>query len=149
MGGKLVRVANADGELSCVQDMDMVEANLTIAEDRILSLESCIHNNSGRKLTKWALHALFFFEAELKLENFVKQRRRWNNGTAYLRVDQGSHSALFRQAPRLGISSWPATVGRKFGSKARASIDGDFCLIHAGRLQSPSWSSASSSNTWW
>jgi hypothetical protein len=34
------------------------------------------------QVTKWALHALFFFEAELKLENFVKQRRRWNNGTA-------------------------------------------------------------------
>jgi hypothetical protein len=62
--------------------MDMIEGNLTIAEDRILSLEACIHNNSGNKVTKWALHALFFFEAELKLENFVKQRRRWNNGTA-------------------------------------------------------------------
>jgi hypothetical protein len=32
-----------------VEDMDMVEGNLTIAEDRILSLEACIHNNSGNK----------------------------------------------------------------------------------------------------
>jgi hypothetical protein len=28
----------------------MVEGNLTIAEDRILSLEACIHNNSGHKV---------------------------------------------------------------------------------------------------
>jgi hypothetical protein len=32
-----------------IEDMDMVEGNLTIAEDRILSLEACIHNNSGNK----------------------------------------------------------------------------------------------------
>jgi hypothetical protein len=38
------------------------QANLTIAEDRILSLEACIHNNSGHLTTKWAEHALFYFE---------------------------------------------------------------------------------------
>lgn len=64
------------------EDLDMVEANLTIAEDRILSLEACISNPSKMKKTKWCLDALFYFEAELSLENFVKQRRRWNNGTA-------------------------------------------------------------------
>jgi hypothetical protein len=34
-----------------MQDMDMVEGNLTIAEDRILSLEACIHNNSGHMVS--------------------------------------------------------------------------------------------------
>jgi hypothetical protein len=35
--------------------MDMVEGNLTIAEDRILSLEACIHNNSGDKVRRCCL----------------------------------------------------------------------------------------------
>jgi hypothetical protein len=38
-----------------VEDMDMVEGNLTIAEDRILSLEACIHNNSGNKVVDLSL----------------------------------------------------------------------------------------------
>ena len=52
--------------------LDMVEANLTLAEDRILSLEACIHNSSGKAVTKWAPHATFYFEAELSLDNFSR-----------------------------------------------------------------------------
>jgi cellulose synthase/poly-beta-1,6-N-acetylglucosamine synthase-like glycosyltransferase len=95
-----------------MEDMDMVEANLTIAEDRILSLEACIHNNTGNKKTRWAPNALFYFEAELKLESFVKQRRRWNNGTVagYFFLVRGFWEKIWLNGEgthRWGYLPWP------------------------------------------
>eukprot|EP00941_MAST-03F_sp_MAST-3F-sp1_P003302 g3302.t1 len=66
-------------------DLGIIGANLTIAEDRILSSEAALSSTSGNSKTKWCCEegdAIFYFEAETELETFVKQRRRWINGTA-------------------------------------------------------------------
>lgn len=79
----------------------IVEANLKIAEDRILSylllfmgkcvpcfrLTLCLLHchrcmiRYGGKQTHWVPDVLFFFESEDNIGEFVRQRRRWLNGT--------------------------------------------------------------------
>jgi hypothetical protein len=44
-----------------VEEMGMVEGNLTIAEDRILSLEACIHNNSGNKVGGLSVYTAYMY----------------------------------------------------------------------------------------
>jgi len=57
--------------------MDMVQGNLLLAEDRILSYAAALKTG---KRTSWVPHATFYFEAETESEKFIAQRRRWSNG---------------------------------------------------------------------
>jgi cellulose synthase/poly-beta-1,6-N-acetylglucosamine synthase-like glycosyltransferase len=62
------------------KDCGLVLSNLKIAEDIILSYAAVL--KTARR-TKMCLHpdAEFYFESETELAQFVKQRRRWINGT--------------------------------------------------------------------
>ena len=71
--------ASADG---------LVQANLKIAEDRIMSyllvLATTTDAATGEDRTwetHWVPSTVFYFEAETTLKEFVMQRRRWLNGT--------------------------------------------------------------------
>jgi len=57
--------------------MGMVQGNLLLAEDRILSYAAALKTG---KHTSWVPHATFYFEAETESEKFIAQRRRWSNG---------------------------------------------------------------------
>ena len=63
----------------------LILGNLKIAEDRILSMASCLKTKT-RAIQAVAPAAVFYFEAEGILKFFQLQRRRWINGTvaAYL-----------------------------------------------------------------
>lgn len=58
----------------------LVLGNLRIAEDRVLSYSSALKTREG-KFMAFNPHAIFYFEAETELRNFVLQRRRWINGS--------------------------------------------------------------------
>lgn len=64
-----------------VYDCGIIENNFKIAEDRILSYFSVFWANVPAKMSVCP-NAEFYFDAETDLVMFVKQRRRWNNGTA-------------------------------------------------------------------
>jgi cellulose synthase/poly-beta-1,6-N-acetylglucosamine synthase-like glycosyltransferase len=73
----------------------LIQGNLKIAEDRILSYllvlvepkEASLSGQSGYKIgtshweTHWVPTTIFFFESEDNLKELVLQRRRWLNGT--------------------------------------------------------------------
>lgn len=61
-------------------DMDLILANLRIAEDRLLSYAPIL-KGVGTTRMKFVSLAVFYFEAELDLAQFLYQRRRWINGT--------------------------------------------------------------------
>jgi cellulose synthase/poly-beta-1,6-N-acetylglucosamine synthase-like glycosyltransferase len=65
------------------EDLGLIGSNLCLAEDRVLTIESVCssRNGTGVTSTKWVPEATFYSEAETELEMFVKQRRRWSNGT--------------------------------------------------------------------
>eukprot|EP00027_Filamoeba_sp_ATCC50430_P013107 CAMPEP_0168572516 /NCGR_PEP_ID=MMETSP0413-20121227/17981_1 /TAXON_ID=136452 /ORGANISM="Filamoeba nolandi, Strain NC-AS-23-1" /LENGTH=959 /DNA_ID=CAMNT_0008605581 /DNA_START=106 /DNA_END=2981 /DNA_ORIENTATION=+ len=69
------RIVNTPAE-----DCGLILANLKIAEDRILSY-SAVLKTTIETTMQIAPDAEFYFEAETDLELFVKQRRRWINGT--------------------------------------------------------------------
>jgi len=58
----------------------IIEANLKIAEDRVLSMVASLLPKVKAKMMVNP-NAVFFFEAETSLRPFVFQRRRWINGT--------------------------------------------------------------------
>jgi cellulose synthase/poly-beta-1,6-N-acetylglucosamine synthase-like glycosyltransferase len=58
----------------------LVLGNLRIAEDRILSYSVILKTEEERKMAFIPL-SIFYFEAELKLQNLLLQRRRWINGS--------------------------------------------------------------------
>lgn len=60
--------------------MSLALANLRIAEDRLLSYAPIL-KGVGSSAMKFVSLAVFYFEAELDLHQFVFQRRRWINGT--------------------------------------------------------------------
>src|SRR5204862_6936710 len=57
----------------------LVEGNLSIAEDRVLSNYSVI--KIKEKYMAFNPLAVFYFEAETDIEKFILQRRRWINGS--------------------------------------------------------------------
>lgn len=61
----------------------IVQGNLKIAEDRILSyLLLLVPGERGKQWeTHWVPSTVFYFESEETLREFVLQRRRWLNGT--------------------------------------------------------------------
>jgi cellulose synthase/poly-beta-1,6-N-acetylglucosamine synthase-like glycosyltransferase len=65
------------------EQLGLIGSNLCLAEDRILTLESVCSSGNGSScsFSRWVPQAIFYFEAETELEMFVKQRRRWSNGT--------------------------------------------------------------------
>ncbi len=58
----------------------LILGNLRIAEDRILSYSVILKTAEERSMAFVPL-AIFYFEAELKLQNLLLQRRRWINGS--------------------------------------------------------------------
>ena len=72
-----------------VYECGIIENNFKIAEDRILSYFSVFCANVPAKMSMCP-NAEFYFDAETDLVMFVKQRRRWNNGTAagYIYITQ-------------------------------------------------------------
>jgi cellulose synthase/poly-beta-1,6-N-acetylglucosamine synthase-like glycosyltransferase len=62
----------------------LIQANLKIAEDRILSyLLVLVDDAGGRSLqTHWVPTSTFYFESEGTVKELVLQRRRWLNGTS-------------------------------------------------------------------
>ena len=59
----------------------LVQANLKIAEDRILSYLVLLTDREDSWETHWVPTTTFFFESEDTLRELVLQRRRWLNGT--------------------------------------------------------------------
>jgi len=72
----------------------LILGNLRIAEDRILSYSVVLKNNEEQKMA-FVPSAVFYFEAELDLERFILQRRRWINGSVagyfYLLITNPEH----------------------------------------------------------
>ena len=58
----------------------IVLGNLRIAEDRILSYSVILKTEEERRMA-FVPMAIFYFAAELKIENLILQRRRWINGS--------------------------------------------------------------------
>ena len=58
----------------------LVLGNLRIAEDRILSYSVILKTKEQRRMAFVPL-SIFYFEAELKIQNLLLQRRRWINGS--------------------------------------------------------------------
>lgn len=83
----------------------LVLGNLRIAEDRILSYSVVLKTKEERKMAFIPL-SIFYFEAELELEKFILQRRRWINGSIagyfYLLVTDTKH-----------LSNWRTNIFRK------------------------------------
>ena len=61
------------------EEVGMVEANLMLAEDRILSYSWM--KSQEKCYTKYVWDAVFYFEAETDPKQLLQQRRRWINGT--------------------------------------------------------------------
>ena len=61
-------------------EVDLITANLMLAEDRILSY-AVVLMAPVPVHTDFVPDALFFFEAETEAENALQQSRRWTNGT--------------------------------------------------------------------
>lgn len=86
-----------------------IVANLKIAEDRVLSNEavlSAVVSYKRECTTMYVPDAEFFFEAETDLDEFVKQRRRWLNGTfaGYLwLIPRIWESIWFQSSPTTGF----------------------------------------------
>ncbi len=84
----------------------LVLGNLKIAEDRILSYASVIKSSVPGAYMALNTLAIFYFEAETKLDNFIFQRRRWINGSVagyiYLLFFNFNH-----------FTSWNANIFRK------------------------------------
>ena len=72
----------------------LILGNLRIAEDRILSYSVVLKNDEERKMA-FVPSSVFYFEAELELERFILQRRRWINGSVagyfYLLITNPEH----------------------------------------------------------
>jgi len=76
-----------------MKEIGLIEANVMIAEDRILSVSPFFATNPDKSgdskkvayykdiMTDVAPQATFFYESENNLMNLTKQRRRWMNGT--------------------------------------------------------------------
>jgi hypothetical protein len=86
-------------------EVDMITANLLLAEDRVLSYAVCLMCHEPVH-TDFVPDALFFFEAETEAENALQQARRWTNGTVAgflflwpmfsgIRFRQQKHSVYF------------------------------------------------------
>ena len=61
--------------------------NEILAEDRILSFTIVFPTHlAAVRRTEWVPLALFYYDAELTLEQLCPQRRRWINGTQVKRV---------------------------------------------------------------
>jgi len=59
----------------------IIGGNLQIAEDRILTYASVVKSNIKGAYMKFNTSAIFYFEAEIDLDSFLFQRRRWINGS--------------------------------------------------------------------
>jgi cellulose synthase/poly-beta-1,6-N-acetylglucosamine synthase-like glycosyltransferase len=83
----------------------LVLGNLRIAEDRILSYSVVLKTKEERRMG-FVPMAVFYFEAELNLERFILQRRRWINGSVagyiYLLLTNPEH-----------LISWKTNIFRK------------------------------------
>lgn len=102
-----------------VDNIGLTEANVMIAEDRVLSISPFFSKyvkdssstdelvNYPGMQTQIAPHATFYYEAETSIMSLVKQRRRWINGTiaAYLWL-------LFKK-PSLIWNSFNISIWRK------------------------------------
>lgn len=121
---------------SSAEEDGIVVANLKIAEDRVLSYLMLLHRppagssrdalrlallRAGTPLdevtqalnastwgweTDWVPSALFFFEAETTLSEFVLQRRRWINGTNAGLMWILSHPELRRRVVCCNCLAW-------------------------------------------
>ena len=60
--------------------LGLIRANLCIAEDRVLSYYS-VTKTAKRRYMAFNPLAVFYFEAETSLQQFLLQRRRWINGS--------------------------------------------------------------------
>jgi hypothetical protein len=72
--------ASLSSALMCSRPVDLITANLMLAEDRILSYAVVLMAHTPVH-TDFVPDALFFFEAETEAENALQQSRRWTNGT--------------------------------------------------------------------
>lgn len=75
------------------EDCGIILSNLKIAEDRILSY-CAVLKTSEKTIMCIEPDAEFYFDAETDLSQFVKQRRRWINGTIAGYVYLFSHPKL-------------------------------------------------------
>jgi len=84
----------------------LVLGNLRIAEDRILSYSVVLKTQEERKM-EFIPMAVFYFEAETNLQQFLLQRRRWINGSV-----AGYLYLLFTNFEH--IKQWDTNYIRKF-----------------------------------
>ena len=86
----------------------LVQGNLKIAEDRILSclLVLCDKEGGGAWETHWVPSTTFFFEAETTLKDLVLQRRRWLNGTTAGYLWMLKQPVLWKGISELRSLSW-------------------------------------------
>lgn len=89
-------------------EIDIATANLRIAEDRALSTYS-VTKNPKEKFMAFNNLAVFYFEAETNLRQFMAQRRRWFNGAfgGYVKlivIDRKEFFAWKTNKFRIGIT---------------------------------------------
>ena len=84
----------------------IVLGNLRIAEDRILSYSAVLRTEEERNMA-FIPQAVFYFEAETNLQQFLLQRRRWINGSV-----AGYIYLLFTNFEH--IKEWKTNIFRKF-----------------------------------
>jgi cellulose synthase/poly-beta-1,6-N-acetylglucosamine synthase-like glycosyltransferase len=102
----------------------LIQGNLKIAEDRILSYllvlvepkEASLSQQSGYKVgksnweTHWVPTTVFFFESEDNLKELVLQRRRWLNGTTAGYIWLITQPTLWRGVAMLKFMSWKVAL---------------------------------------
>jgi cellulose synthase/poly-beta-1,6-N-acetylglucosamine synthase-like glycosyltransferase len=74
-------------------EMELVDATLALAEDRILSYAAVTRGKAPAMKTAFVPEAIFYFEAETEPSKLLTQRRRWINGTiaGYIWLLQNVH----------------------------------------------------------
>lgn len=85
----------------------MIQGNLNIAEDRILTYAAAIKSSIKGAYMEFNPLAVFYFEAETVLRNFMFQRRRWINGSV-----AGYIVLLFISF--MDFVTWKTNIIRKF-----------------------------------
>lgn len=116
----------------------LIQGNLKIAEDRILSFillmtlpksiasttqqessslspaQSRLHDASSAWQTDWVLSTSFYFESEETLSELVQQRRRWLNGTQAGNIWLLCNSMLWRGLSQGDIMAWKVLILSSF-----------------------------------
>lgn len=92
--GPLVAYFKGENRDEQISSNNVFEANMYLAEDRILCLELV-----GKRKAKWLLHYCSEAQAETDVPSsvaeFISQRRRWLNGTFFCQVYAIAHLSRF------------------------------------------------------